>query len=93
MRKQIELRHKIIGEASPTFVIAEIGVTCNYDLTMAKALIDVVRDSGADAVKFIFWFPDEIMSDRTVLYEYDTSDGLKTENMYDMLNLTPFHFG
>ena len=65
-------------------------MTCNYDLAMAKALIDVVRDSGADAVKFIFWFPDEIMSDRTVLYEYDTSDGLKTENMYDMLNSLRF---
>jgi len=90
MRKQIELRHKIIGGASPTFIIAEIGVTCNYDLAMSKALIDVVRDSGADAVKFIFWFPDEFMSDRTILYEYDTSDGRKTENMYDMLNSLRF---
>ena len=90
MRKQIELRHKIIGGASPTFIIAEIGVTCNYDLAMSKALIDVVRDSGADAVKFIFWFPDEFMRERTVLYEYDTSDGRKTENMYDMLNSLRF---
>ena len=90
MRKQIQLRDKIIGEEAPIFVIAEIGVTCNYDLEMAKALIGTVRDRGADAVKFIFWFPDEIMSDRTVLYDYDTTDGKKTENMYDMLNSLRF---
>ncbi len=39
MRKQIQLRDKISGEEAPIFVIAEIGVTCNYDLEMAKALI------------------------------------------------------
>lgn len=86
MRKQIVLRHKVIGDADRAFIIAECGVTCNYDMDIARRLIDVVAESGADAIKFIFWFPDEIMSDRSVSYQYDTVDGPRVENMYEMLN-------
>ena len=34
------------------FIIAEIGINHNGDLTIAKKLIDVAKDAGADAVKF-----------------------------------------
>jgi N-acetylneuraminate synthase/N,N'-diacetyllegionaminate synthase len=57
---------------------------------MTKELIDVVQESGADAIKFIFWFPEEIMSDRTVEYSYQTVNGLKTENMFEMLSKLRF---
>ena len=86
MRTEIEIRNRTIGEGHPLFIIAEIGVTCNYDMKITKDLIDVVHDSGADAVKFIFWFPEEIMSDKTITYTYETVDGTKSENMYEMLN-------
>lgn len=90
MRKTIQIRNRTIGEDRPLFIVAECGVTCNYDVKIAKELIDVVRDSGADAIKFIFWFPEEIMSDKTIEYEYDTVDGVKSENMYEMLNQLRF---
>lgn len=34
------------------FIIAEIGINHNGDINIAKQLIDVAKDSGADAVKF-----------------------------------------
>jgi len=34
------------------FVIAEIGINHNGDVEIAKKLIDVAKDAGADAVKF-----------------------------------------
>jgi len=34
------------------FIIAEIGINHNGDLEIAKRLIDVAKDAGADAVKF-----------------------------------------
>lgn len=34
------------------FIIAEIGINHNGDLDIAKQLIDVAADAGADAVKF-----------------------------------------
>lgn len=92
MRKQIQIRNRVIGEGQPLFIVAECGVTCNYDMDISKQLIDVVSDSGADAIKFIFWFPEEIMSDKTIAYEYDTVDGRKSENMFEMLEELRFTF-
>lgn len=85
MRSEINIGRRTISRESPVFIVAEAGVTCNYDLKIAKELIDVVHDSGADAIKFIFWFPEEIMSDRTTVYRYETVDGPREENMYEML--------
>ena len=86
MRAEVRIGNKIIGEQQPLFVMAEAGVTCNYDVGITRELIDVVRQAGADAIKLIFWFPDEIMSDRTIEYRYETVDGPRAENMYEMLN-------
>jgi len=65
-------------------------VTCNYDMKITKELIDVVREAQADAIKFIFWFPEEIMSDKTISYSYETVDGPRSENMYEMLSKLRF---
>ncbi len=86
MKSEIKIGNRMIGKNYPLFIIAETGVTCNYDMKITKNLIDVVHDTGADAIKFIFWFPEEIMSDKSISYTYDTVSGIKTENMYEMLN-------
>jgi len=90
MKKEIQIRHRKIGADQPVLICAEVGVTCNYDLKLTKELIDVVKEAGADALKFIFWFPDEIMSDRSIPYTYQTTEGPVTENMYDMLKELTF---
>ncbi len=90
MRTEIQMRNRTISEDHPLFIIAEVGVTCNYDMKITKDLIDVVHNSGADAVKFIFWFPEEIMSDKTITYTYETVHGTKSENMYEMLSQLRF---
>lgn len=41
-----------IGAGHPVYVIAEIGLNHNGDVEVAKRLIDVAADAGADAVKF-----------------------------------------
>ena len=66
------------------YIIAEIGVTCNYDLDITKKLIKASKESGANAVKFVFHFPDELMSDKNILYTYKTTKGDTTENMFNM---------
>jgi sialic acid synthase SpsE len=86
MKKEIKIGGKILGEDQPLFITSEIGVTCNYDINITKELIDVTKSSGADAVKLIFWFPEELMSDKTITYTYDTVNGQISENMFDMCN-------
>tara|TARA_B110000467_G_scaffold153844_1_gene164604 strand:- start:808 stop:1872 length:1065 start_codon:yes stop_codon:yes gene_type:complete len=50
--KEIEIENKIIGINQPCYIIAEIGVNHNGDLSFAKKLIDKSIEAGADAVKF-----------------------------------------
>jgi N-acetylneuraminate synthase/N,N'-diacetyllegionaminate synthase len=90
MRAEIRIRDKTLGPGRPLFVVAECGVTCNYDVGLTKELIDAVRVAGADAIKLIFWFPDEIMSDLSTVYTYETVDGVRSENMYAMLDKLRF---
>jgi sialic acid synthase SpsE/sugar phosphate isomerase/epimerase len=48
----IQLGQRIVGEDHPCFVIAEIGNNHNGSLELARQLIDVAADAGADCVKF-----------------------------------------
>lgn len=43
---------KPVGETDPVYVIAEIGLNHNGDISIAKALIDAAAVAGAQAVKF-----------------------------------------
>jgi len=90
MKREVLIRNRMLGSDHPLFITAEIGVTCNYDMKITKDLIDVVHNAGADAVKLIFWFPDEIMSDKTITYSYETAKKTVTENMYEMLDKLRF---
>ena len=44
--------NKKVGDGQPCFVIAEIGINHNGDIDITKRLIDLVKLSGCDAVKF-----------------------------------------
>lgn len=81
---------RYIGKGEPIFIAAEIGVTCTYNMQMAKDLIDVAKQSGADAVKLAFHFPDDLLSDHSVEYTYQTVRGTRTENMYEMFDYLRF---
>jgi len=60
MRK-IKIKNKFIGKNYPIFFIAEAGVNHNGSIKYAKKLIDVAKESGADAVKFQSFIADEII--------------------------------
>ncbi len=48
----VKIGTRTIGAGHPTYVIAEIGLNHNGDVEIAKQLIDVAAEAGADAVKF-----------------------------------------
>jgi N-acetylneuraminate synthase len=50
--ERIEIGKKTIGSNFLTYIIAEAGINHNGSMQTAKELIDVAKDSGADAVKF-----------------------------------------
>ncbi len=49
---EMKIGERRVGPGFPCFVIAEAGINHNGDLDMARRLIDVAADAGADAVKF-----------------------------------------
>ena len=48
----IKIGDKKIGKGYPVFIIGEIGLNHNGSIKTAKKLIDVVKEAGADCVKF-----------------------------------------
>ncbi len=51
-QKIVKIGNKQVGEGQPVYIIAEIGINHNGDLSIAKQLIDAAADCGCDAVKF-----------------------------------------
>jgi N-acetylneuraminate synthase len=51
-RDKIKIDNTLIGIGEPCYIIAEIGINHNGKLPIAKRLIDVAVESGANAVKF-----------------------------------------
>lgn len=41
-----------IGDGHPCFVVAEIGINHNGDISLVKKLIDAAKEAGCDAIKF-----------------------------------------
>lgn len=63
-----------VGPDEPTYVIAEAGSNHNGDIDIAKELIDVAADAGADAVKFqTFRAEDLYVDDREMVDDPEDS--------------------
>jgi sialic acid synthase SpsE len=48
----VRIGSHLVGTSEPVYVVAEIGLNHNGDVDLAKRLIDVAADAGAQAVKF-----------------------------------------
>lgn len=59
-----------VGAGAPAYVIAEAGSNHNRDLSVARELIDVAADAGADAVKFQTYTGSGLYSAKTPRFEY-----------------------
>jgi sialic acid synthase SpsE len=59
-----------VGDGHPTYVIAEAGANHNRDWDVARKLVDVAAEAGADAVKFQTYSGDRIYSSKTPRFEY-----------------------
>ncbi len=48
----VRIGSHVVGEGLPAYLIAEIGLNHNGDVDLARRLVDVAADAGAQAVKF-----------------------------------------
>lgn len=83
--KAIQIADKVVGEGSPCFIIAEAGVNHNGDINLAKRLIDVAVEAGADAVKFQTFHAENVVTSTADKAEYQKSTTSADETQYEMI--------
>jgi N,N'-diacetyllegionaminate synthase len=81
---RINVGARSIGSDCPCFLVAEIGINHNGDLSLAKETIDAAVASGADSVKFQNYYTEDFLSDRTLVHKYYSQGSLVVESQYDM---------
>ena len=87
---KIRIGNNLIGEEEPCFIIAEAGVNHNGDIKLAKKLIDVAKEAGADAVKFQTFHAEEIVTLKSKKAIYQNRAKEKTQ--YEMLKALELSF-
>lgn len=75
----------IVGEEHPIFIIAEAGVNHNGSMKLAKHLIDVAKEAGADAVKFQTFKTKNIITRNAEKVKYQKESTGEAESQYNML--------
>lgn len=72
-------------EKKPVLIIAEAGVNHNGSLTIAKKLVDIAAEAGADIVKFQTFKADQMISKKAPKANYQVRNTGKTESQLDMI--------
>jgi N,N'-diacetyllegionaminate synthase len=93
---KIKIANRLIGEGEPCFIIAEAGINHNGDVNLAKKLIDVAKEAGADAVKFQTFKAEEVVSKCAEKAEYQKQATGVEESQFEMIKkfeLTEKDFG
>lgn len=90
----IKIGNRMVDEDEPCFIIAEAGVNHNGDIDLAKKLIDIAKDAGADTVKFQTFRVEELMIKRTpkAKYQEETTGKGSQFEMMKKLELTEKDF-
>lgn len=83
MVRELKIGDRRVGGDAPCFVIAEAGANHNRDLSMARALIDVAVDAGADAVKFQTYSAETLYSKKTPRFSY--LEGVSAKDTWDLI--------
>jgi len=81
----IKIADRLVGECQPCFIIAEAGVNHNGDANLAKKLIDVAKEAGADAVKFQTFKAEEVVTQSAEKAGYQKKTTGAEESQHDML--------
>ncbi|MBO8161754.1 MAG: N-acetylneuraminate synthase [Thermosipho sp. (in: Bacteria)] len=85
MVKKIKIGDKRIGENESTFVITEAGVNHNGDIELAKKLVDIAVEAGADAIKFQTFKAENVVTKNAPKADYQIKNTKSNESQYDMI--------
>jgi len=78
---EIKIGQRQISQDSKTFIIAEIGVNHGADMKLARKLIDLASEAGADAVKFQAFKTDRLIlkNVKKAVYQLKSTDAKESQ--------------
>ncbi len=80
---------KISAESDP-FVMLEVGINHNGEISLAKEMIRSAKNAGADAVKFQTFKAEEFVGDPELQFTYRSQGKEVTESMLEMFQRYEF---
>lgn len=83
MKNIVKIGSRRVGEGQPVFIVAEAGMNHNGSVRLAKKLIDLAKDAGADAVKFQMFSADKLVTKTAAKATYQKK--VSGETQYEML--------
>lgn len=83
--RAIRLGPRRVGPSHPCFIIAEAGVNHDGNLEIARRLVDVAAEAGADAVKFQTFSADRLTTADAPMAEYQKAGTGAGKSQWDML--------
>ncbi len=83
--KKVNIANRVVGEGEPCFIIAEAGVNHNGDVNLARKLIDVAKDAGADAVKFQTFKAEDVVTETAEKAPYQKESTDIGESQFEMI--------
>lgn len=86
MGSSFDINGRKIGDNHPTYIVAEIGANHNGDVNLAKKMIEVAVECGADAVKFQTYTAEELVSDVDRVLTWGPCERQKSETIGKMFN-------
>src|SRR3989338_5862419 len=92
--KIVAIDRFLIGTGNPAFIIAEAGINHNGDFILAKQMIDVAKNAGANAIKFQTFVTEELVTPGTpkAAYQKKHVSGKDQAEMLKALELSAEEF-
>ncbi|MEQ8907580.1 MAG: N-acetylneuraminate synthase [Vicingaceae bacterium] len=84
--KEIKIGKHLLKDNGQVFIVAEAGVNHGGDIKLAKKLIDIAAEAGADAVKFQAFRTKELIIDQVEKAPYQTKTTSSEESQSEMLS-------
>jgi N-acetylneuraminate synthase/N,N'-diacetyllegionaminate synthase len=90
VKRVVDLAGRRVGSGHPVVVVAEAGINHNGSLELARRMVDVAAQAGADALKFQAYHSEEFLTSRDLTYTYVSQGHSVTESQYDMFKRCEF---
>lgn len=82
--KKIGIGDRWVGEGEPVFIIAEAGSNHNGSLEVAREMIEVAQEAGADAIKFQLFRAKTMYPQKSIEVKYLKNMGIG-EDLYSII--------